>query len=77
MLIQIMILSLPNVENILIDRKFFTRDELKKLKESRHYGRGICRVLGTFKRAVKENYELFFQSTLSVIYIYQIKNKLF
>jgi hypothetical protein len=60
MLIQIMILSLPNVENILIDRKFFTRDELKKLKESRHYGRGRCRVLGTFKRAVKENYELFF-----------------
>jgi len=73
MLIQIMILSLPNVENILIDRKFFTRDELKKLKESRHYGRGICRVLGTFKRAVKVNYELFFSEHF-ICYLF-ISNK--
>jgi hypothetical protein len=68
-----MILSLPNVENILIDRKFFTRDELKKLKESRHYGRGICRVLGTFKRAVKVNYELFFSEHF-ICYLF-ISNK--
>ena len=55
-----MILSLVDVEKILIDENFFKSDELKKLKESRLYGKGRCRVLGTFKRAVKTDYNLFF-----------------
>ena len=53
-------LTLEEAENKLIEKGLITREEIDADKENKFFGKGNCRILHRFIRAVKNDEENFF-----------------